>query len=102
MALRLRGQVSMPSTPVLAVDLEPEPEPGPPPPPPTTTKEIRLCARATVTEASVMADVSPTTWRVYEASRDAVSAPIQVRCDAVVAKLLDLAHAHAHVAAGGF
>jgi len=57
-------------------------------------RDLRACARVTATEASVMADVSPTTWRVYEASPDAVTLPVRQRCDAAVAKMLDLARAH--------
>jgi hypothetical protein len=60
---------------------------------PNSTKEVRQRARVTVTEASVMADVSPTTWRIFEANREAVSEPIRARCDAAVARIGDIAKA---------
>jgi hypothetical protein len=54
-------------------------------------KEARRRAGVTVTEAAAMADVSPTSWRVWEANRDAVRESVGQRCAGAAEKIIELA-----------
>jgi len=54
-------------------------------------KEARRLAGITVTEAAAMADVSPTSWRIWEASNDAVRRTIGDRCTSAAMKIIEMA-----------
>lgn len=54
-------------------------------------KEARRRAGITVTEAAAMADVSPTSWRVWEANQDAVRDAVGQRCASAALKILEMA-----------
>jgi DNA-binding XRE family transcriptional regulator len=53
-------------------------------------KEARRRAGVTVTEAAALADVSPTSWRVWEANHDAVKEAVRQRCGIAAQKILEL------------
>jgi DNA-binding XRE family transcriptional regulator len=54
-------------------------------------KEARCRAGVTVTEAAAMADVSPTSWRVWEANQEAVRESVAQRCAGAALKILEIA-----------
>jgi hypothetical protein len=54
-------------------------------------KEARRQAGVTVTEAAAMADVSPTSWRVWEANHEAVKDAVGQRCAAAALKIFEMA-----------
>jgi hypothetical protein len=48
---------------------------------------IRRLAGITKTQACVLADVSPVTWRLYEAAPESISPEKRAQCDAALAKI---------------
>lgn len=54
-------------------------------------KEARRRAGVTVTEAAALADVSPTSWRVWEANHEAVKASVGQRCTDAALKIVEMA-----------
>lgn len=61
---------------------------------PKSVKAVRRTARVTVTEAAEMAEVSPTTWRLFEANIYAVTDSVRERCLAAFERIRELANAH--------
>ena len=57
-------------------------------------KAVRRNARVTVAEASGMASVSPTTWRLFEANTEAVTEAVRARCEGAVERMRGIAKAH--------
>ena len=60
-----------------------------------SVREDMRGARVTVSEAAEKAGVSPNTWRLFEASREAVSDSVRARCDATHEWIRALAKARA-------
>lgn len=58
----------------------------------TDIKDARRRAGVTVTEAAAMADVSPTSWRVWEANPDAVKDVVGQRCAGAALKIFEIAN----------
>jgi hypothetical protein len=50
-------------------------------------KTIRTSAKISQTAAAALAGVSPTTWRVFEASPDAVKADVRSRCEKALQRI---------------
>ncbi|HTQ05335.1 MAG TPA: hypothetical protein VMI54_15840 [Polyangiaceae bacterium] len=46
-------------------------------------KQLLRAAKMSQVQASVLADVSPVSWRVYMANPELVSEPVRARCEAV-------------------
>lgn len=51
-------------------------------------KSIRKAAGYSQTQASVLAGVSPVTWRLYEANAHAISIEKKEQCDEAVLKMV--------------
>jgi hypothetical protein len=61
---------------------------------PKSVKAVRRTARVTVAKAADMAEVSPTTWRLFEANIYAVTDSCRTRCQSAFDKIRELAEAH--------
>jgi DNA-binding XRE family transcriptional regulator len=61
---------------------------------PKSVKAVRRAARVTVAEAARIAQVSPTTWRLFEANIYAVTDSSRERCQPAFERLRALANAH--------
>ena len=59
--------------------------------PPSRTKQTRQRAGKAITAAAALADVSPTSWRLYEIDRESVTPEIRRRCDAALCRLGEIA-----------
>lgn len=63
------------------------------PKPLRSVRDEMQAARVSVSEAARRSNVAANTWRLYSASRDAVSEAVRVRCDATLAWIRGLAKA---------
>ena len=55
-------------------------------------KQIRIQAKKSLTAAAAIAGVSPATYRVFEARREAVTPERRAQCDAAIAKMASAQH----------
>ena len=59
----------------------------------TRPKQIRMDAGVAQHVAATMAGVSPTTWKIFEANAEAVTASKRAACEAVLVQLAEKARA---------